>query len=25
MPPFGPHQILSPSEIDKVVEFIYTL
>ena len=25
MPPFGSHQILSPSEIDKVVEFIYTL
>ena len=25
MPPFGPHQILSPKEIDKVVEFIYTL
>ena len=25
MPPFGPHEILSKSEIDKVVEFIYTL
>ena len=25
MPPFGPHQILSPKEIDKVVDFIYTL
>ncbi|MGD2075015.1 MAG: sulfur oxidation c-type cytochrome SoxX [Gammaproteobacteria bacterium] len=25
MPPFGRHQILSESEIDKVVEFIYTL
>ena len=25
MPPFGPHQILSTKEIDKVVEFIYTL
>jgi len=25
MPPFGRHKILSDSEIDKVVEFIYTL
>ena len=25
MPPFGPHQVLKASEIDKVVEFIYTL
>lgn len=25
MPPFGAHEILSASEIDKVVEFIYTL
>lgn len=25
MPPFGPHEILSKSEIDKVVEFISTL
>jgi sulfur-oxidizing protein SoxX len=25
MPPFGRHQILSPDEIDKVVEFIWTL
>lgn len=25
MPPFGKHHILSESEIDKVVEFIYTL
>jgi len=25
MPPFGRNQILSESEIDKVVEFIYTL
>jgi sulfur-oxidizing protein SoxX len=25
MPPFGPHEILSESEIDKVVEFIYSL
>ena len=25
MPPFGPHEILSESEIDKVVEYIYTL
>ena len=25
MPPFGPHEVLSQSEIDKVVEFIYTL
>ena len=25
MPPFGPHQILNASEIDNVVEFIYTL
>ncbi|HHJ13204.1 MAG TPA: sulfur oxidation c-type cytochrome SoxX [Gammaproteobacteria bacterium] len=25
MPPFGRHKILSESEIDKVVEFIYTL
>ena len=25
MPPFGRHQILSEGEIDKVVEFIYTL
>ncbi len=25
MPPFGPHEILSQSEIDKVVEFIYSL
>jgi sulfur-oxidizing protein SoxX len=25
MPPFGRHEILTESEIDKVVEFIYTL
>lgn len=25
MPPFGKHKILSGSELDKVVEFIYTL
>lgn len=25
MPPFGRHKILSESEIDKIVEFIYTL
>lgn len=25
MPPFGRHKVLSESEIDKVVEFIYTL
>ena len=25
MPPFGPHEVLSKGEIDKVVEFIYTL
>jgi sulfur-oxidizing protein SoxX len=25
MPPFGTHEILSQDEIDKVVEFIYTL
>lgn len=25
MPPFGRHQILTPDEIDKVVEFILTL
>ena len=25
MPPFGPHEILSASEIDKVVEFIHAL
>ena len=25
MPPFGPHEVLSQSEIDKVVEFIHTL
>lgn len=25
MPPFGPHQVLKSGEIDKVVEFIYTL
>ncbi|HEB99573.1 MAG TPA: sulfur oxidation c-type cytochrome SoxX [Thiotrichales bacterium] len=25
MPPFGRHNILSESEIDKIVEFIYTL
>ena len=25
MPPFGAHEILSASEIDKVVEFIYSL
>ncbi|HHJ17530.1 MAG TPA: sulfur oxidation c-type cytochrome SoxX [Gammaproteobacteria bacterium] len=25
MPPFGRHQILSESDIDKIVEFIYTL
>lgn len=25
MPPFGAHEILSKSEIDKVVEFIYSL
>lgn len=25
MPPFGRHKILSESEIDKIVEFVYTL
>ena len=25
MPPFGPHEILSKGEIEKVVEFIYSL
>lgn len=25
MPPFGPHEVLSKAEIDKVVEFIYSL
>ena len=25
MPPFGPHEIMSKNEIDKVVEFIHTL
>ena len=25
MPPFGPHQILKESDIDNIVEFIYTL
>ncbi len=25
MPPFGPHKILNDEEIDKIVEFIYTL
>lgn len=25
MPPFGRYQVLSPSEIDQVVEYIYTL
>ncbi len=25
MPPFGPHEILSKDEIDKVVEFVLTL
>lgn len=25
MPPFGRHQILTPDELDKVVEFIWTL
>ncbi|VAW69485.1 Sulfur oxidation protein SoxX [hydrothermal vent metagenome] len=25
MPPFGPHEILSASEIDQVVEFIHSL
>ncbi len=25
MPPFGPHEILTEEEIEKVVEFIYTL
>ncbi|MGE0080956.1 MAG: sulfur oxidation c-type cytochrome SoxX [Thiohalomonadaceae bacterium] len=25
MPPFGRHQILTPDELDKVVEFIYSL
>ncbi len=25
MPPFGPHEILSATEIDKIVEFIHTL
>lgn len=25
MPPFGAHGILSPAEVDKVVDFIYTL
>jgi len=25
MPPFGKHEILEPDELDKVVEFIYSL
>ena len=25
MPPFGPHEVLSKAEIDKVIEFIYSL
>jgi len=25
MPPFGPHEVLSGKEIDKIVEFIYSL
>lgn len=25
MPPYGPHEILSPDEIDKIVEFLLTL
>ena len=25
MPPYGKHKILSKSELDKVVEFVYTL
>lgn len=25
MPPFGPHEVLTKAEIDKVVEFIYSL
>jgi L-cysteine S-thiosulfotransferase len=25
MPPFGPHEVISKSDIDKVVEFIYSL
>ncbi|MFW2374479.1 MAG: sulfur oxidation c-type cytochrome SoxX [Gammaproteobacteria bacterium] len=25
MPPFGPHEVLSQAEIDKVVEFIHSL
>lgn len=25
MPPFGPHEIISQAEIDKVIEFIYSL
>lgn len=25
MPPYGPHYILSDEEIDKIVEFVYTL
>ena len=25
MPPFGRHQILTPEEIDKIVEFVYSL
>ncbi|MCW9013224.1 MAG: sulfur oxidation c-type cytochrome SoxX [Gammaproteobacteria bacterium] len=25
MPPFGPHEVMSKSEIDQVVEFIYSL
>ncbi len=25
MPPFGPHEIISKGEVDKIVEFIYSL
>ena len=25
MPPFGPHEIISESEIDKITEFVWTL
>jgi len=25
MPPFGPHEILSEAEIDKIVEYVYSL
>ena len=25
MPPFGPHEILTNDEIDKIVEYVYTL